>query len=88
MGLFDVFKRKEKLEEVQAREVPTLPPPVENIPPPPPVMKEEPKDRGEVEKIDLVIDKINNLKLDYEILKEKVEKIEKMVEEIYNMAKS
>lgn len=86
MGLFDVFKRKEKLEEVQAREVPSLPP-VENIPPPPPVMKEEPKDRG-VEKIDLVIDKINNLKLDYEILKEKVEKIEKMVEEIYNMAKS
>jgi len=43
---------------------------------------------AEEPKLDLLLTRIESLKLQYEAMKEKVENIERMVKELYQMAKS
>jgi len=46
------------------------------------------KQNKESDEFKLIVDKIESLRLEYELLNEKLERIERMIKEIYDLAKS
>jgi hypothetical protein len=84
LGIKNPFKKEKKEVDIP------LPP----QPPPPAEVKEEsvkfepPIQETKIKEIEVLNAKIDALKFQYEALNEKINNIEKMVREIYEMAKS
>jgi hypothetical protein len=83
LGIKNPFKKEKKEVDI----------PLPSQQPPPAEVKEEsikvePAPETKIKEIDVLNAKIDALKFQYEALNEKINNIEKMVREIYEMAKS
>jgi len=80
MRILDRFRKKEE----KKIELPSLPPlPTETT-----TETKEEKPKESEDEVKLILTKIESLKLNIDILSEKIDKMEKMLKEIYDMAKS
>jgi len=81
--MFNIFKRKKEKELTLPKE-----PGLAEKPLPEPVL-EKPSTKEDVKpQLDLILARIDNLKIQYDALNERLNSIEKMIKEIYEMAKS
>ncbi|MFH7880835.1 MAG: hypothetical protein QXI09_02390 [Candidatus Aenigmatarchaeota archaeon] len=87
MGMFDILKKK-KSENLENIKIEDIKPPSLNLPKPTESL-EIPKDKESenVEETELLLNKIKSLQLSFEMLNEKIDRIEKMIKEIYELAK-
>lgn len=82
--MFNPFKRKQKEKEIPLPEKPIGEP----IPEPKPITTETTSGENIKPQIDLILARIDGLKLQYDALNERLNSIEKMIKEIYQLAKS
>lgn len=85
--MFDILKKK-KSENLENIKIEDIKPPSLNLPKPTESL-EIPKDKESenVEETELLLNKIKSLQLSFEMLNEKIDRIEKMIKEIYELAK-
>jgi len=87
-GIKNLFKRKEKVGIANLQTPPQIQEQYNNINIP--KNQEQPKEVQENKKseIEILIAKMDALKFQYEVLSEKISNMEKMLKEIYEIAKS
>lgn len=85
--MFDILKKK-KSENLENIKIEDIKPPSLNLPKPTESL-EIPKDKESEskEETELLLNKIKSLQLSFEMLNEKIDRIEKMIKEIYELAK-
>lgn len=87
MGMFDILKKK-KSENLENIKIEDIKPPSLNLPKPTESLEiPKEKESESTEETELLLNKIKSLQLSFEMLNEKIDRIEKMIKEIYELAK-